>query len=103
MDKHTDGAGTGYTMPDRVSFVDGSFVDDRKVFHTWVGIDGRLYGGKDFCNELSRRYNSQPDLLQACKIMRDRIAEMANKSDACWLDWPGAYEVDDAIAKAEGN
>ena len=44
-----------------------------------------------------------PELLKACKAMRDRLTVMANESDHCWRDWDGAYDVDTAIAKAEGR
>jgi hypothetical protein len=44
-----------------------------------------------------------PDLREACKAMRDRLTDLANQDDNCWRDWPGAYQVDAAIAKAEGK
>jgi len=44
-----------------------------------------------------------PELLKACKLMRDHIAKLANDSDFCWRDWPEAYEVDAAITKAKGK
>lgn len=44
-----------------------------------------------------------PDLLAVCKIMRDRLTELANEKDYCWNDWPDSYAVDAAIAKAEGS
>ena len=40
-----------------------------------------------------------PDLLRACKAMRDRLTELANAGD--WHDWPGSYDVDQAIECAE--
>jgi hypothetical protein len=50
------------------------------------------------------RYKTQRDeLLAVCKAMRTRFTEIVNQLDICWRDWPGAYDVDAAIAKAEGR
>lgn len=51
----------------------------------------------------ARLIAAAPDLLEACKLAKDRITELANDADCCWLDWPGAYEIDAAIARAEGR
>lgn len=39
-------------------------------------------------------------VLEKCK---QRIMEMANANDACWLDWPTAYVVDSILARAKGG
>jgi hypothetical protein len=44
-----------------------------------------------------------PDLLAACRAMRDRLTCIFNEDDSCWNDWPESYTVDAAIAKAEGS
>lgn len=44
-----------------------------------------------------------PQLLAACLKMRGRLTTLANDDDYCWLDWPDAYDVDAAIAKATGQ
>lgn len=100
MSRHTAGTGTGYTMPTHVSFVDGNFVDDEKILHTWVGMDGRLYGGKGFCEELARRYNSQRDLLAACVSARQAIALDMSLHPA-WKHI--AEELDRVISKAHAK
>ena len=56
------------------------------------------YSDEDGAN--ARLIAAAPDLLDACLRMRDRLTELANDQDACWLDWGGAYYVDAAIAKA---
>jgi tetrahydromethanopterin S-methyltransferase subunit A len=55
------------------------------------------------CRANAQLIASSPELLAACKAMRDRITELANRQDCCWNDWPGSYAVDAAIAKAEGK
>lgn len=47
--------------------------------------------------------SAAPDLLRACRIMRDALTEYMNGVDLCWRDWSKAYEIDAAIAKAEGS
>ena len=44
-----------------------------------------------------------PDLVAACEAMRTRLTTIFNADDACWHDWPGAYGVDAALAKARGS
>lgn len=44
-----------------------------------------------------------PELLRMLISCKERITELSNDKDACWNDWPLSYEVDLAIAKAEGK
>lgn len=44
-----------------------------------------------------------PELLRMLIACKERITELSNDKDACWNDWPLSYEIDRAIAKAEGR
>lgn len=62
--------------------------------------------GAAHCDEAeanARLIAAAPDLYEALVKAKDRITELANAGDACWLDWPGAYEIDSALAKADGH
>lgn len=49
----------------------------------------------------ARLIAAAPELLEAAKIMRERIRQLANDADHTWNDWPESYFADAAIAKAE--
>ncbi len=70
---------------------DGYAVADAKVYH------GRHAEGEAEAN--ARLIAAAPDLLAALKLAKDRITELANARDFCWLDWSGADTVDAALAR----
>ena len=73
------------------SFHDGVFVVD--CFH-----DGSVSMEEQKAN--AKLIAAAPQLLEACRVMRDYVTLVLNESDRCWNDWTPSYTVDAAIAAA---